>query len=750
MPTISTLHRFLAAAVLAGCLLSGPTRLRAEAPDLSGYFEESRAAKSVSDRLSSFTLDEAKQCVAALDTELQRDPGNQFLSGLRTTILSVFRTSYAVEKTRSEAEAQMREVQKLENQARDAMKPSPLTGQPNTYMAGTYERKAAELRRQMEEAPARAEQELLSCLKDALEFASFCRERGRGQTASKVHQLARLKGGLLSSGHRLEWWNEEAVSEAAKADRLVEDSLARSSKALVEKRYFEIDQAISEALSSAPSNPWLLQWKRTSDDAVKRSGEMLGEAKRAQESKQYETAAEFLGKSLAIAADNGAALGLKGEIDTILREKTGLLAKAATLEEGGELEEAYEIYERYAQTEDFQRVARRIAQAKEKAGDFIGAHKYFKIAGDSVEILRTQTLMAEQSDAYQLAESHLAGNQFDEARRIFEKYGDKEALRGVALLKGRRSALLGDTDKAMELFREARAAADIAALARFLEEQARSLSAAQAAEASGDLETALAHYESAGRAEDVRRISLQLADKMEKAELYGSAIDYYERAGDPMAAARLRGRIPPEQAASFSKLSPKEIFARCNPACLTIFPFDRNGKLTGGLGSGFFVARGGYVLTNRHVVGTSRIVSLRLSDGRQSMATVVDSSEEPDLALLKTDIAHHAVINLGKSSLVETGDPVSVIGTPFVVELSSTLGNGHIAAVDRSFRNNDVFQIDATINHGNSGGPLLNDRGQAIGVNTFGLGDLGAQGLNFSIKIDEALDMLRRNHIPGF
>src|SRR5690606_28219954 len=119
------------------------------------------------------------------------------------------------------------------------------------------------------------------------------------------------------------------------------------------------------------------------------------------------------------------------------------------------------------------------------------------------------------------------------------------------------------------------------------------------------------------------------------------------------------------------------------------------------------------------------------------VATVVDSSEVPDLALLKAEIDRHAVIKSGNSDFVETGDPVSVIGTPFIVELSSTLGNGHIAAVDRTFRDNAVFQIDATINHGNSGGPLLNDRGQAIGINTFGFGDLGAQGLNFSIKINE-------------
>ncbi|MEX2578849.1 MAG: trypsin-like peptidase domain-containing protein [Verrucomicrobiales bacterium] len=713
--------------------------------DFKGYFEEDRVAKTVFGSFSSFTLDEAKRCVAHLDEELQRDPGNEFFSGMRSVILSVFRASHAAESALADSEKQTQAAERLDRLAQESMKPSALSGRVDGLTAGRYQREAEKLRRNSNEAVARAEAELRSSLEDALDFATFCRDRGRGRIGTMFQQLAKLKGQLItSSTDRLAYWSEDEAARAMAVEDLIHDALARGSRAILEHRYFEIDRVVSEALRSVPNNAWLLDLKRASDDAMKRSGEALAEARQAKETKQYETAEIFAEKSVAAAADNEAALALKGELDTIIREKTELLTKAVALEAGGAFEDAFEIYERYAQVEDSQRVAGSLAQEKEKAGDFIGANKHFKIAGDSEGMLRTQRLMEEQVDAYKEAETLLAENKFSEARLIFEKYNDKDGKRNVDLMEGRRETFLGNFDRAMTLFREARSAEDVESLNHFLEERAKNLDLAETAEASGNLQTALAHFEAANDGGGVRRIALILAKKMEDEELYGSAVNFYEMADDHAAAAKLREKIPSDQL-GYKSLTPKEIFEQCDPACLTVLNLENDG-----LGSGFFVARGGYVLTNWHVVRQAPIVMLRLSDGRVAMAKVVDSSELPDLALLKTDIGHHSVLKLGDSGLVKTGEPISVIGTPIDPALSSTLGSGHIAATGREFHKNKVLQIDATINHGNSGGPLLNNTAQVIGINTFGLGDMGIQGLNFSIEINEALPMLQRNRVPGF
>lgn len=736
--------------IFALVLFASSFAWKSSAEDLNfrAYFEEDRVAKAVLGTLNSFTLDEAKRCVVILDQELAREPGNDFYTGLKSVTLSVFRASFAAERALAGFEGQTREIERLESLARDSMKPSDLTGRSDEITANRYRRDAEQRRRNADEAIAKARADLQSALGDALAFASFARNRGRGRIGAKIQQIAKLKSQPLdASSVRLPFWSEEDAAQAMALEDAVHDALARGSKALVERRYFEIDRVASEALLIAPGNVWLLGLKRESDDAVKRSGEMLAEALTGRDSKQYEAAVAFAEKSLGVAVDNEAAQKLKSELDGIIREKADMLAKASSLESGGALAEALEIFERYAMGEDVQRVAGVLGAERERAGDFIAANRQYKTAGNSEGILRTQLLMDEQTEAYREAETLLAENRFDEAKAIFGKYSDTGGVRQVDVMEGRRESAQGNYDRALELFRAARSPQDVESLNRFLEDRTRSLAAGNTAEESGNLQAALLHFEAANDKDGVVRIALLLAKRMEEQNLLGAAIDYYDMAGDTAAAASLRERTPAGQLA-YRSLTPQQIFEECNPACLTVENLENLENR--GMGSGFFVARGGYVLTNWHVVGSARIVYLRLSDGRRVSARVVDSSEVPDLALLKADIEQHPTLKLGDSGLVRTGEAVSVIGTPLVVELSSTFANGHIAAVGREFRKNKVFQIDVTINHGNSGGPLLNDRGQVVGINTFGLGDLGVQGLNFSIEINEALQMLRRNRVPGY
>jgi len=164
-------------------------------------------------------------------------------------------------------------------------------------------------------------------------------------------------------------------------------------------------------------------------------------------------------------------------------------------------------------------------------------------------------------------------------------------------------------------------------------------------------------------------------------------------------------------------------------------------------GSGFFISDKGYVLTNNHVVeGTSK-VSIVLADGTQQDATVVGADRYSDIAVLKTSGAVPAVAALGNSDLLQPGESVIAIGSP-LGDFKNTVTVGVVSATGRSidtgqgYQVEDLIQTDAAINHGNSGGPLVDLAGEVIGINTMivrntGSGDV-AEGLGFAIPINTA------------
>ena len=164
-------------------------------------------------------------------------------------------------------------------------------------------------------------------------------------------------------------------------------------------------------------------------------------------------------------------------------------------------------------------------------------------------------------------------------------------------------------------------------------------------------------------------------------------------------------------------------------------------------GSGFFISNQGYVLTNNHVVeGTSK-VSIVLADGTQQDATVVGADRYSDIAVLKTSGAVPAVAALGNSDLLQPGESVIAIGSP-LGDFKNTVTVGVVSATGRSidtgqgYQVEDLIQTDAAINHGNSGGPLVDLAGEVIGINTMivrntGSGDV-AEGLGFAIPINTA------------
>ncbi|MCT2587715.1 S1C family serine protease [Actinophytocola gossypii] len=166
-------------------------------------------------------------------------------------------------------------------------------------------------------------------------------------------------------------------------------------------------------------------------------------------------------------------------------------------------------------------------------------------------------------------------------------------------------------------------------------------------------------------------------------------------------------------------------------------------------GTGFVIDREWHVLTNHHIVEGAGEVSVTAPDGSRVAATLVGSDEDSDLAVLRIEAVPSLVaLPLGSSAAVRVGEQVLAVGSP--LGLSGTVTSGIVSAVDRRVRiggeRQDALQTDASINPGNSGGPLVNARGEVIGVNTaiatFEGG--GSIGIGFAIPIDRAADVAER------
>ncbi len=164
-------------------------------------------------------------------------------------------------------------------------------------------------------------------------------------------------------------------------------------------------------------------------------------------------------------------------------------------------------------------------------------------------------------------------------------------------------------------------------------------------------------------------------------------------------------------------------------------------------GSGVFISDQGYVITNNHVVDGTNSVYVVLSDGSQEPATIVGTDMYNDIAVLKTNGKVPAVAALGNSDALKPGETVIAIGSP-LGDFKNTVTVGVVSATGRSIDTGNGYQIegliqtDAAINHGNSGGPLVNLAGEVIGINTLivrntGTGDV-AEGLGFSIPMNTA------------
>jgi len=165
-----------------------------------------------------------------------------------------------------------------------------------------------------------------------------------------------------------------------------------------------------------------------------------------------------------------------------------------------------------------------------------------------------------------------------------------------------------------------------------------------------------------------------------------------------------------------------------------------------GLGSGFVWDKEGHIVTNYHVVANATDVEVVFADGTQAKAEVLGTDPDADLAVIKVDLPPKDLhpVTLGDSDTLQTGQIAIAIGNPFGQDFTMT--SGIISAVGRTIRSGnspfsipEVIQTDAPINPGNSGGPLLNRRGEVVGINTMIISRSGASaGIGFAVPINIA------------
>ncbi len=186
-------------------------------------------------------------------------------------------------------------------------------------------------------------------------------------------------------------------------------------------------------------------------------------------------------------------------------------------------------------------------------------------------------------------------------------------------------------------------------------------------------------------------------------------------------------------------LIPKERVARVNPGVVLIRTLNGDGW---GIASGVICSSNGFVITNEHVVRDANDIMVKVLNGTTYDAKIIAVDIEQDLALLKISVKSFPFVVFGSSDEVGLGEEVIAIGSPLSEQLEHTVTKGIISAKNRKFGSRNMIQTDVAINRGNSGGPLINQKGEVIGINTMIIRDNMAEGLHFALPSNTVMKFL--------
>ncbi|MDX6519454.1 MAG: 2-alkenal reductase [Gaiellales bacterium] len=257
------------------------------------------------------------------------------------------------------------------------------------------------------------------------------------------------------------------------------------------------------------------------------------------------------------------------------------------------------------------------------------------------------------------------------------------------------------------------------------------------------------------------------------AALTGGGAAFAVDTTQPQSQTIIRTASPAENVAAPAQtgLSVNSIYRRSAPGVVVVTatsttkgttnPFDPfstpQSQQTESLGSGFVIDKSGHILTNAHVVVGASKVDIGFSNGASYPATVVGLDKSTDVAVLKVDVPQNALdpLPLGDSSTVQVGAPVVAIGNPLGEDRTVTAGivsavQRDISSLQPGIQIPGAIQTDAAINHGNSGGPLINNQGEVIGINSQILSDnpgnpqSGSIGIGFAIPINLAKNIAQQ------
>ena len=210
-----------------------------------------------------------------------------------------------------------------------------------------------------------------------------------------------------------------------------------------------------------------------------------------------------------------------------------------------------------------------------------------------------------------------------------------------------------------------------------------------------------------------------------------------------------------------SGISPTELYRRA--ASQTVYLYweekDENGTVTGTVGgAGIIISTDGYILTNAHCVSDAQAVgetpTVELFSGKRYECTVIGADTDSDIALLKIEENGLYPVSIGSAEELEPCQPVYVMGHPDA-QLKFSMTSGIISGLDRTITFSDgttldMFQVDAAVNPGNSGGPVYNAQGQVIGVTTAKYATLMTEGIGFAIPMEKAVELASDLKLYGF